>query len=163
MLIWHWFQPINFQLIWLSAVLGGNQWIVFPIVLLCLHFVITPNRQRDLKVLPLAIIGITLDAVLTQLNIFKFVQYPFWLVVLWLGFVLNFGHSLKFLRKLKKPWLMIIGSIGGCYAYLASWKLGAVALPLGAPFSVIVLLIAWALILPLLVKIDLYLREGQHE
>ena len=159
MTTWHWFQPISFQVIWISAVLGGNQWLVVPLFLMCLHFVLSPCRREDIKVLPLALMGVALDATLTHLGFFRFPQFPIWLLVLWFGFVLNFGHSLKFLRKLRIFWLIVIGSVGGCYAYLASWKLDAVVLPFGVLVTACVLVVCWAIIFPILVKADLYIRR----
>ena len=157
--VWRWFQPISFQLIWLTAILGGNQWLLLALFILFLHFMLSPCRQEDLRILPLALIGIVTDISLAQLGLFKFAAWPLWLPVLWLAFVLNFGHSLTFLRRLRMFWLMLIGALGGCYAYLASWKLGAVEFPQGIWITSLLLLIIWAIMLPLLVKADVYFRE----
>lgn len=160
---WHWFQPLSFQLLWLCAVLGGNQWIIASFCLLCLHFIFSPYRQQDVRILPLAFIGIAVDSLLTWFDIFSFSQPPIWLLLLWFSFVLNFGHSFKQLRKLNIVWLMTIGAIGGSYAYLISWKLNAVDLPLGSLLSICVIAFAWAVIFPILVKADLYIRGSVNE
>lgn len=158
MTIWHWFQPINFQVIWITAVLGGNQWLVVPLFMICLHFVFSPCRQNDMKILPLALMGLAQDTTLTYLGFFGFQQLPVWLLVIWLGFVLNFGHSLIFLRRLSVFWLIVIGAVGGCYSYMASWKLDAVVLPFGVVTTCLVVAICWAIILPVLVKSDFHIR-----
>lgn len=157
----HWLllQAVTFQVIWLASVLGGNQWLPVSLAALCVHFSFSPCRKQDTYILPLACLGLALDTLLTLLGVFAFSQLPVWLLVLWLGFVLNFGHSLKVLKKLSSIWLAIIGAMGGCYAYLASWKLGAVDIPLGTPTTAVVLLMSWAILFPILVKADIYIRR----
>ena len=163
MTFWHWFQPVNFQAIWITTVLGGNQWLAVPLFLICLHFIISPCPQNDIKILPLALLGIAQDATLTCFGFFEFLQLPFWLLVLWLGFVLNFGHSLIFLRRLSVFWLIVIGAVAGCYSYMASWKLDAVILPFSVASSALVLGICWAMMLPALVKFDLHIRGVDND
>ena len=46
---------------------------------------------------------------------------------------------------------------------LVSWKLGAVELPLDILMTSCVLILMWAVILPLLVKFDFHLRENSYE
>ena len=158
MFIWNWFQPLSFQIIWLASVLGGNQWLAVPLCILALHFALSPSRAQDLKVISLALIGITTDSLLTHFGVFNFEQIPLWLWVLWAGFVLNFGHSMKFLRRLNSYWLILLGAVGGCYSYIISWKLGAVNFPFSLPLTAGVLVVYWAIIFPILVKLDIYLR-----
>lgn len=158
---WSWFQAISFQVLWFSCVLGGNAWLAAPIAILGLHLVLSPCLKADVKVLSLALIGVSLDASLSLVNVFAFQQIPLWLVLLWLGFVLNFGHSLRFLRHLHLLWQIVIGAAGGCYAYLASWKLGAVEFPLGLINTACIIAVAWALLLPMLVSADAKLRERE--
>jgi hypothetical protein len=158
---WQWFQLISFQLIWLSAVLGRNQWIFIPIGILALHFMLTPNRASDIKVMVLAASGFALDLLLLKAGVFKFDEPPYWLAVLWGAFVLNFAYSLMFLRKVRWYLLCLIGGISGSYAYIISSKLGAVELPLGTLTSGLLLALVWAVIVPLLARCDEWLRESQ--
>lgn len=155
---WRWFQLVSFQLLWFVAVFGGNQWLAVGIFILLLHFYFSPEKRADFSVLSLALIGIGCDAMLTAAGVFEFEQTPFWLALLWFAFVLNFGHSLLYLRRISTPWLAILGSVAGCYVYLLSWKLGAVALPMGAIFSGLIVASVWAALLPLMVKMDLRIR-----
>lgn len=157
--IWFWIQAITFQAIWLISVLGGNTWAALTLPLLLLHFLLSPCPKKDFKILPLAIIGISLDMTLTQLGVFYFDKYPLWLLILWFSFVLNFSHSLTFLRKFKLMWQITLGAVGGCYAYVVSWKLGAVHFPLGVLTTSIILIICWSILLPILIHADHYLRE----
>lgn len=151
-------QAVCFQAIWFASVLGGNSWLLLSLILLGIHFSLSPDRNNDLKVISLGLIGLSVDTCLSFAGVFQFEQTPFWLFLLWYGFALNLGHSMGFLRKLK-PWLvMLIGAAGGSYSYLLSWKLGAVALPLGPLVSGCIIAISWALLLPILLKADIYLR-----
>ncbi|MFT6276388.1 MAG: hypothetical protein ACJAZ0_002494, partial [Halioglobus sp.] len=111
---WQWFQLISFQVIWFVAVFGRNQWLLVALLILLLHFAFSPEKKSDLKVLSLALLGIGIDAMLTAFGVFQFDETPFWLAVLWLAFVLNFGHSLLYLRRLKTPWLVVVGACAGC-------------------------------------------------
>ena len=156
---WRWFQPISFQIIWLACVLGGNEWLFIPGLILVAHFILTPSFKNDLQILPLIFLGCALDVFFTQIGLFVFEVFPFWLMMLWVAFVLNFGHSLGFLRRLKLTWLMIIGAIGGSYAYWISWQLGAVTWPYGPILSTSVIAITWSILLPILVRGDLYFRR----
>jgi hypothetical protein len=156
---WQWFQLISFQVIWFVAVFGRNQWLLVALLILLLHFAFSPEKKSDLKVLSLALLGIGIDAMLTAFGVFQFDETPFWLAVLWLAFVLNFGHSLLYLRRLKTPWLVALGACAGCYVYLLSWKLGAVVLPLGVLFTGLLVGVIWAVLLPIMVKADQRLRD----
>ncbi|MCH9692521.1 MAG: DUF2878 domain-containing protein [Gammaproteobacteria bacterium] len=157
---WRWLQLFSFQIFWLTAVLGRNQWLPVLLFLLLLHFLFTPTRINDLKILILAFLGIAVDGSLLLLGVFKFSQPPVWLAALWLAFVLSIGHSFVYLRRLKLYWIAALGAVCGSYAYFISWKLGAVELPLGPMPSSFVVAILWAILLPTLVKTDLWIREG---
>jgi len=162
MTLWRWFQAISFQVIWLACVLGGNQWWFIPGIILLLHFILSPSRNNDVKILPLMVLGFAIDMLLTQAGLFVFNSWPFWLMLLWVAFVLNFGHSLSFLRRLKLPWLAIIGALGGSYAYWISWQFGAVNWPFSSLLTTLTIAAIWALLLPLLVRGDLYIRRLGH-
>lgn len=156
---WQWIQLVAFQGYWLLAVVGGNGGIGLILLLLLLHFYLTPSRRADGRVLLLALIGIGSDALLTRLGVFHFDAMPFWLGLLWLGFVLTLGHSMSWLRRL--PWYALapVGAVAGMASYMAGWKLGAVTLPLGPGLSILILLGVWAGLLPLLVALDQTFRR----
>lgn len=156
-------QAISFQVIWLTAVLAGNRGLPVVFTLLLMHFIFSPTRMQDIKILPLAFIGIAVDISLTLIGVFQFNELPLWLIALWFAFVLNFSHSLKFLHKIKFIGLMALGAVGGCYAYIASWKLGAAELPLGLFPSSAILLVVWAIMFPLLIRADGILRGYRNE
>src|SRR5699024_10707671 len=95
---WQWLRLLGFQGFWWVAVLGENSGISLLIALLALYSIASLTRRTDLKVLPLALLGWALDGLLTLVGVFSFTAWPLWLGLLWLGFVLTLGHSLRWLR-----------------------------------------------------------------
>ncbi len=155
---WFWAQLIAFQILWFSAVIGRNEWIILSLLLIAAHFMFTPSRATDWRVIPIALIGITVDAMLTWGGIFAFETLPLWLGLIWIGFVLTLGHSMSWLHNL--PWFVLvpIGAVAGTASYLAGWKLEAVELPMGLTWTIAILAILWAIMLPLLVQLDYKIR-----
>ncbi|WP_417605039.1 DUF2878 domain-containing protein [Oceanimonas baumannii] len=156
---WQWTQLIAFEGFWLLAVAGQNAWAWLALCLLLIHFLFTPSRRADLRVLWLAGLGCGVDALLTFGGVFSFSHWPLWLGVLWAGFVLTLGHSLVWLRRFSLPWLALFGAGAGASSYLAGWKLEAVVLPLGFWPSALILGVIWSGLLPLLVMLDRRLRR----
>jgi hypothetical protein len=99
---------------------------------------------------------------MTQLGFFIFALWPIWLLVLWVAFILNLGHSMSFLRKFKPLYLIIFSAAGGVYAYWASWKFGAVELPHGPLITLSIVAITWGIFLPLCVKADVLIRKPRN-
>lgn len=155
---WRVLQAILFQLIWLIAVIGNNEWLWLSCICFAIHLAFTPCISVDLILLPLGFIGFCVDMAFYQLGLYSFQEWPYWLLILWFGFVLNFGHSFHFLSRFSTKSLSLIGAIGGCYAYLISWKLGAVDLPLGIFVSGIIIAACWAFLFPLLEKSERFIR-----
>ncbi|MBM7454343.1 hypothetical protein HNR62_000167 [Oceanisphaera litoralis] len=156
---WQWTQLLAFEGFWLLAVAGQNSWSLLTVLLLGLHFVFTPSRRADIRVLWLALLGMLVDLLLTLMGVFVFEQWPLWLGLLWVGFVLTLGHSLHWMRQFSCWLLMITGALAGASSYLAGWKLGAVSLPLGFWTSAVILALLWSALLPLLVRLDQRLRR----
>lgn len=156
---WLWLQLIQFQCLWLIAILGQNDWLLLALLILLSHFIFTNTRRLDWRVLPLALFGIVMDTGLSMLGVFEFDQIPFWLALLWVGFVLSLGHSLYWLNHLPRLFLIPIGAIVGTLSYLAGWRLDAVSLPMGVMYSSLILAVSWAAILPLLVVLNANIRR----
>lgn len=156
---WFWVQLALFQSLWLISVIGQNDWILLAAIIIALHFILTPGLKQDLRIIPLALIGITIDATLTFSGVFSFSTFPYWLVFLWFGFVLSLGHSLQWLKKIPVSVLIPLGAIMGSASYLSGWKLEAVDLPMGVVSTAIVLAVVWALLLPLMLKLDTRIRS----
>lgn len=156
---WFWVQLVLFQSLWLISVIGQNDWILIAATLITLHFIFTPDLRHDLRIIPLALIGITIDAILTLSGVFLFSTFPYWLVLLWLGFTLSLGHSLEWLKKIPVALLIPLGAIMGSASYLSGWKLEAVEMPLGATSSAMLLALVWAFLLPIMLKLDTRIRR----
>jgi len=162
LILWRWLQAISFQAVWLCCVLGSNEWLAITCLILLGHYMLTPSFKSDVMVLPLGVLGIVIDMLFTKMGLFVFDSWPFWLLALWVAFVLNFGHSLVFLRQLKWRWLMLIGAMGGSYAYWISWYLGAVIWPLGPLVTTLIIAVTWAFLMPLLVRGDTLIRQKAY-
>lgn len=153
------FKIVNFvifQLIWIAAVAFQSQGLWGCIALLILHFIISPQRRSDIGAIYKAVIlGIAVDMTLMFSGVFIFPQgfFPVWLACLWAGFALALRHSLGWLYQ--KPLFLQsgLGAVGGSVSYLAGAKLGAVQLGLGTIISGALLLIIWAALLPVLLKL----------
>ncbi|WP_445400080.1 DUF2878 domain-containing protein [Zobellella sp. An-6] len=156
---WQWIQLLAFEGFWLLAVAGQNRWLALTALLLAIHFVFTPSRRADMRVLVLAALGLGVDTGLVWSGVFAFAGWPWWLALLWMGFVLTLGHSLVWLRRFSPGLLALTGALAGASSYLAGWKLGAVQLPLGLWASSAILVPIWAVLLPLLVRLDQRLRR----
>lgn len=151
---WFWLQLVIFQVLWLTAVMDGNLLLPVCIFLLALHFILTPNRRRDAKLWPLALLGLAIDGVLTLANAFGFDVVPFWLGALWIAFALTLSHGLAWLKKIPFQLQAAIAAICAAASYQAGWKLQAAELPLGLLISALVLAAVWSVLLPVMVKFE---------
>ena len=155
--MWPWMQLLGFNLFWFVAVAWQHP---APLLgLLALHGLFSPQRGRDLRLLPIALAGCLLDVLLWQLGLFEFAAgFPLWLALLWLGFALTLAHGLRWLVVLPRWQQALIGGLGGASSYLAGAAMGAVHLPWGLWISGGVLAVIWAVWLPVLlwamVKLD---------
>ncbi|MBC8212981.1 MAG: DUF2878 domain-containing protein [Gammaproteobacteria bacterium] len=156
---WLWIQLVQFQALWLICVMGQNDLILLALLMIGVHFMFSPAVKQDMRVLPLALIGISIDATLALSGVFAFGAFPFWLGLLWAGFSLSLGHSLVWLKKIPTVLLIPMAAVMGPASYLAGWKLDAVELPFGVSTSMLLLALIWACLLPLLLKLDTRLRS----
>ncbi len=153
-------QVAGFQLLWLSCVLGGNRWLWLPLLLIAGHLYLHRSQWRqELAIAPLAVVGLAVDVGLTAAGIYQFDHTPFWLLALWLGFVYTLDASMVWLRKLPLAALAGFGVVGGTSSYLAGERLGAVVIATPLLHSVAIIALCWAVLLPLLVRLDLALRR----
>ena len=99
--MWQWAHLLGFNLYWLLAVKWQQPGPL--LLMLLLHFIFSPSRKGDLRLLPVALAGCLLDGLLWQLGLFQFpAGFPLWLVLLWLGFALSLSHGLRWLRPLPR-------------------------------------------------------------
>ncbi len=147
--MWPWMQLLGFNLFWFVGV--AWQQPAPLLALLALHGLCSPQRRRDLRLLPIALAGCLLDALLWQLGLFEFAAgFPLWLALLWLGFALTLAHGLRWLVVLPRWQQALIGGLGGASSYLAGAAMGAVHLPWGLGISGSVLAVIWMAWLPVL-------------
>lgn len=131
-----------------------NELLAVLVVLLLIHFIWSPSPRQDALLIPVALLGFGFDVALMQLGIFQFEQFPYWLATLWIAFVFAVRHSLNWLKKLPLYFSSALGAMFGTLSYLAGEQLMAVTFPLGMIPTTIILMLAWALLLPFVIKAD---------
>lgn len=152
------FNLISFNLIWVLAIIKGNQALPLIGILIALHFMIINYRVSELKVvICTALLGYSVDCLLTLFGFFKFSQVqgitPIWLLALWIGFSTTLRHSLQYFSN--KPLVSALcGAIAGSASYFMAAHLGAVVLAISQLISVIVLALVWAVLFPCLMLIS---------
>ncbi len=110
--MWQWAHLLGFNLYWLLAVKWQQPGPL--LALLLLHFLFSPRRWHDWRLIPVALAGSLLDALLWQLGLFYFnAGFPLWLVLLWCGFALTLSHGLRWLRPLPRWQQGLFGMVGG--------------------------------------------------
>ncbi|MDP4984793.1 DUF2878 domain-containing protein [Pseudoalteromonas tunicata] len=153
------FSIINlvfFQAAWFLAAWYTDAAAAFLLLLLCCHFVLSPTKRIDLKVLYGAILGITTDQVLISTSVFGTDSslIPIWLILLWGCFAVSLNHSLAWLQQLSLTKVAIIGAFAGPSSYFAALKLEALTTTLNQGHFLILLALVWAALLPALVSIS---------
>ncbi|WP_429034620.1 DUF2878 domain-containing protein [Aeromonas veronii] len=157
--MWQWAHLLGFNLYWLLAVKWQQPGPLLAMLLL--HFLFSPSRQRDWRLLPIAVVGCLLDALLWQLGLFRFPSgFPLWLVLLWLGFALTLAHGMRWLLRLPSWQQALFGVFGGASSYVAGAAMGAVNLPWGIWVSTALLAVIWMWWLPVLLWVMVKL-EGE--
>lgn len=157
--MWQWAHLLGFNLYWLLAVKWQQPGPL--LVLLLLHFLFSPSRRRDWRLLPIAVAGCLLDALLWQLGLFRFPSgFPLWLVLLWLGFALTLALGMRWLLHLPRWQQALFGMVGGTSSYVAGAVMGAVHLPWGIGISAALLAVIWIWWLPVLLWVMVKL-EGE--
>ena len=124
---------------------------------LALHFYLGSDRGLEFRrLLPIAMVGIGVDVVLTLTGVFNFDSatiVPAWLIVLWWVFAAALYRS--FAKIGQSMWLAaVLGGIAVPFNYMVGAGLGAVSLPLGEMLSVAILVAIWICLLPLLYRIS---------
>lgn len=156
------FNALIFQGLWWTAVLLRDEAVLWMLALLVLHFALSPSKQADGFILPLALIGWLVDGemVVTTIIHFNSTQaLPFYMVLLWIGLVWSFNHSLAWLQGLSWWWLSLIGALAGGLSYYAAYYWGALTLGFTPWVSVALIAIQWAVLLPGLLLAHAYLKR----
>jgi len=157
--MWQWAHLLGFNLYWLLAVKWQQPGPL--LVLLLLHLLFSPSRQRDGRLIAIAAAGCLLDGLLWQLGLFQFpAGFPLWLVLLWVGFALTLAHGMRWLLRLSRWQQGLFGIFGGAFSYLAGAAMGAVHFPLGFWVTALLLSVIWMWWLPVLLWVMVKL-EGE--
>ena len=157
--MWQWAHLLGFNLYWLLAVKWQQ---LGPLLLmLLLHFLFSPRRRQDWRLVPVALAGCLLDILLWRLGLFQFPSgFPLWLLLLWCGFALTLSHGPRWLRPLPRWQQALFGMVGGASSYVAGAAMGAVHLPWGIWISTALLAVIWMWWLPVLLWVTVTL-EGE--
>jgi len=162
---------VCYQLGWFSCVLGAahhHAWagVTAAVALTVFHLALleSPARQwQEIRlVVAVMVAGLLVDGTLSALGWVRYPQGqpapfvpPVWMLCLWMLFATLLPGALAWLRG--RPVLAaLLGALGGPLAYLAGERLGAIALGEGvAPLvGLAVLAVAWAVVIPLLVRLS---------
>ncbi|MFG0763009.1 DUF2878 domain-containing protein [Aeromonas media] len=157
--MWQWAHLLGFNLYWLLAVKWQQPGPL--LLMLLLHFLFSPRRRQDWRLIPVALAGCLLDILLWQLGLFQFPSgFPLWLLLLWCGFALTLSHGLGWLQRLPRWQQALFGMAGGASSYVAGAAMGAVHLPWGIWISTALLAVIWMWWLPVLLWVTVTL-EGE--
>ena len=111
-------------------------------------------------VLGIALLGTFVDTIQAFFGIFVFESgywsfwvAPFWITVMWMQFATLFHYALGWLAG-RYVLSSVLGLIGGPAAFLTGERLGGVIFPDGHRYSLSVLALVWAVVLPAAVWIS---------
>lgn len=145
---------IVFDFIWLSAVLGRNDWLWFTALLIALMFAATPRelwlQRKAFAIIIVAGILVEWATVLTGVITFSGTSgLPAWLYLLWVGFT---GMALVVFDWMHRRLVIasVAGLVFGPITYLAGARFGAAELHFELPFTIAIYAIAWAFLMILI-------------
>lgn len=148
-----------FQLGWFSAVLGGNAVAlgVMLAILMIHQLLFIRHKSEWLFIVLVGVIGIVVDSTLSLSNVLLFsstaVGIPTWLFCIWILFACTINHSLSWLKD--RPLVAIVmGGFAGPSSYFAGSKLSDVAFAEPLFQSLTIVVIVWAILLPLLMMLS---------
>ncbi len=143
-----------FQIIWFVSAIYQQSGLAIIGILIIVHFIFSPSKKDDIKVLCLALIGVCVDQLLFMINVIGFSDnstiIPYWLILLWCYFSLCFNHSLQWIVKLPLFIQSFLGGLFGTLSYIAALSFGAISTTLTHSTFIIYLLIIWSILFPLL-------------
>lgn len=147
-----------FQLLWLMAVLGQDQWQLLLVGLVAIT-VATASYFDRRSILSMSIIflsGIVVDSLNLYAGILVFGQtvLPLWLVALWAAFSWYAVVLFSIVNRYPLMLVCIVGGIAGALSYFAGLKIGAVAWSFPPLITTLILFLEWTLIMVLVVQIQ---------
>lgn len=143
-----------FQLSWFLASVYHDEASGLLLLLLLLHFALSPARGQDFYLLMIAVLGCTVDQTLLVADVLTDSKLiPSYLALLWCMLAVSFNHSLFWLTRISMPLVMLIGSVSGSLSYFAALNLDAIHTSLTALSFIVIYALIWACLLPLFVYI----------
>jgi hypothetical protein len=160
---------LGFQIGWFSSVIGaahGYEWVGLIVISILVIYSLFSKEGRieNWKLFAaVGLIGTTLDSILIQTGLVNYVGQwklpvicPLWVTGLWINFALTIRSSLSWL--IGRYWQSaLLSAAGGLIAYLSGESLGAVQLT-SDPLGLVWIAVAWAAVLPIILKIERLLR-----
>jgi Protein of unknown function (DUF2878) len=157
---------LSFQLGWFSCVLGaakGFPWfgVIISALLIGCHIIRLKHKRHEICLIMVTLlIGLIFDLIPLELNWIEYPKVtlwpntlpPPWMVALWGIFATTLNHSLHWLKS-RVILATLSGAIFGPLAYLGAARLGALQWT-NLHHALIYLMIGWALIVPLLLKLS---------
>ncbi len=158
----------QFYISWAACIFGvtHDAAIIGPLVvasLLGLHLYLVIHTKRETAlILIVGLIGSVIETALMRVGLYAFTGHslpwvcPIWMAALWMSFAATLNHSLRWLHG-RYGWAAVLGAIGGPLSYYAGVRLGALAFLPTLEFTLRVLAMIWALIVPSLLFLTQFL------
>lgn len=150
-----------FQIIWFVSAVYQQDGIVVTTLLIIIHFIFSPSKKNDVKVLLLAAIGLCVDQLLLMLNIIGFsnntTMVPYWFILLWCYFSITFNHSLQWTLQLPIVLQSLLGGIFGTLSYIGALSFNAISTTVSQTAFILYFFITWSILFPLLSVVHKYL------
>ncbi len=159
-----WANLLGYQATWFAVVWSAGQGRAWIGMLACLAFIggqwlASSVRRADARVLLAAMgCGLVVDGAAAASGLLAYASpqpalpAPAWIVLLWGAFAVTLNHSMAWFAA--RPWIAAaFAAVGGPLAYLGAARgFSALAFPAPAWPALVYLGIAWALVLPLLLR-----------
>ena len=165
---------VIYQIVWLACILSAARGIPGLGILAALIAVVwhVSQAQRPLAefqlILLTGLIGGLWDSLLVIVGLIQYPSgslmpwmAPIWIITLWMAFATTFNLGLRWLHG-HYGLAAIFGMIGGPLAWWAGHALGALTL-LNPLVSLAVLGLGWAALMPVLMRLAVYLDQLPHE
>ncbi|MBU2967961.1 DUF2878 domain-containing protein [Pseudoalteromonas sp. C2R02] len=157
------FNIINlsiYQISWFIAALYPGKGALFIAALIVIHFIMSPSKLDDFRLLNIAVIGCVVDCLMIYFNVIitSNNELPSTLMLLWCVFAVTFNHCLHWLSAINVKYISLIGLVLGPASYYGALNLNTFETTL-TDFQFISLYgFIWALLLPIFVKYYIALK-----
>lgn len=148
------FNFLWFKVFWVVAIVYQQEAILLG--LLGVYFAtLRPLTTHLNHYLLFAAIGVAIDYILYQQQIFVFDTpgFPLWLALLWLAFATTIKAFLSFLQT-RLVLAALLGMCAGPISYYFAMQLNAVSFSYPLTYTLTILAITWAVLLPILLALN---------